>query len=403
MARILKTQDHQGESMGPLAGLKVVEFAGLGPAPMAAMLLADMGATVLRIERVEPVELGLKRPLRYELLYRNRETLALDLKSREGVAAALEIVATADALVEGFRPGVMERLGLGPDECLARNPRLVYGRMTGWGQEGPLAQAAGHDVNYIALTGALDAIGRKGQPPSIPLNLVGDFGGGSLYLAMGMLAALLETARSGRGQVVDAAIVDGALSLMTMLFGTLAAGMWSPERGTNVSDTGAPFYNVYECADGKYVSIAPVELRFFRELLQRMDIDESLVPDRLDRSTWAQTQDLLAQRFSTRTREQWCEILEGTDSCFAPVLSMAEVSGHPHMTARRSVLEVDGVSQPAPAPRFSRTQCSDPKPPRTSTRDEALTSLERWIGDERYSELATTGMLDAVLGTAGKA
>lgn len=389
--------------MGPLAGVKIVEFAGIGPAPMAAMLLADMGATVLRIERAEPVELGLRRPLQFDLMRRSRETLALDLKSGAGVAMAFEIVASAHALIEGFRPGVMERLGLGPEPSLARNPKLVYGRMTGWGQEGPLAQAAGHDVNYIALTGALDAIGRAGQPPSIPLNLVGDFGGGALYLAMGILAALLETGRSGRGQVVDAAIVDGALSMMTMHFGTFAAGMWSPARGTNVTDTGAPFYNVYECADGKYVSIAPVEERFFVELLERMGIDATRVPDRLDRSTWAQTKDLLARRFRTRTRAEWCSVLEGTDSCFAPVLSMPEVAQHPHMAARCTLVDVQGVSHPAPAPRFGRTPSAEPRAPRTATRDEALASLQRWLGDAHYGQLERSGALVAVRGTSSDA
>lgn len=384
---------------GPLAGLKIVEFAGLGPAPMCAMLLADLGATVLRIERTQEVELGMKRPLRFDLLQRGRLPVALDLKDAAGRATAMEIIAEADALIEGFRPGVMERLGLGPDACLDRNPRLVYGRMTGWGQEGPLAQAAGHDVNYIALTGALHAIGRRGQPPTIPLNLVGDFGGGSLYLAFGLMAALFEAKTSGRGQVVDAAIVDGALSLMTMHYGSLAAGLVQIERGSNVADSGAPFYNVYACADGLWVSVAAVEHRFFKELLRRMELDESAFPDRMDRSTWNAMQSMLAERFKTRTRVQWCALLEGSDGCFAPVLAMTEVADHPHMAERAALVDVDGVRQPAPAPRFSRTPAGPLRAPRAANRDEALQSLSGWFGPARYRNLSDSGVLDAVRGT----
>jgi alpha-methylacyl-CoA racemase len=385
---------------GPLAGLKVVEFAGLGPAPMAAMLLADQGATVLRIERIEAVELGMKRELRHDLLQRNREPLALDLKSAAGRAAAMEIVADADALIEGFRPGVMERLELGPAPCLARNPRLVYGRMTGWGQHGPLAQAAGHDANYIALTGALHAIGRRGEPPTIPMNLVGDFGGGSLYLAFGLMAALFEAGRSGRGQVVDAGIVDGALSLLTMQYGSLAAGLVSTARGSNVGDGGAPFYNVYRCADGEWVSVAAVETRFFDELLRRLEIPEQRVPDRWDRSNWPALHELLAARFETRTRAQWCALLEGSDACFAPVLAMDEVASHPHMAARGAIVEVDGVPQPAPAPRFSRTPAGPVRAPHKADRTAALATLSAWFGADRFEALREGGVLDAVRGTA---
>lgn len=384
---------------GPLAGLKIVEFAGLGPAPMCAMLLADQGATVLRIDRTREVELGVKRPLHCDLLQRGREPLALDLKDAAGRAAAMEIVADADALIEGFRPGVMERLGLGPDACWARNPRLVYGRMTGWGQEGPLAQAAGHDVNYIAVTGALHAIGRRGQPPTIPLNLVGDFGGGSLYLAFGLMAALFEARTSGRGQVVDAAIVDGALSLMTMHFGTRAAGLWHEQRGNNFLDSGAPFYDVYACADGLWVSVAAVERRFFQELLRRMDIDEAAAPDHMNRANWPELRTTMAERFKTRTRAQWCDLLEGTDACFAPVLAMSEVAAHPHMAERGAVVEVDGVQQPAPAPRFSRTPAGLPRPPRAATRGQAMQVLGMWFGHARYRDLCDSGVLDAVRGT----
>lgn len=385
---------------GPLAGLKVVEFAGLGPAPMGAMLFADLGATVLRIERTQAVELGMKRELRHDLLQRGRESLALDLKSDAGRAAALEILADADALIEGFRPGVMERLGLGPEECLARNPRLVYGRMTGWGQTGPLSQAAGHDVNYIALTGALNAIGRRGQPPTIPLNLVGDFGGGSLYLAFGIMAALFEARRSGSGQVVDAAIVDGALHMMTMHYGSVAAGLMTTSRGTNVGDGGAPFYNVYECSDGKWISVAAVELRFFQELLRRLGIAESSVPDRYDRSAWAPLQDVLTARFKTRTRDAWCKLLEGTDACFAPVLGMDEVASHAHMAERGAMVEVEGVKQPAPAPRFSRTPAGPVRAPKAVDRAAALASLAGWFGPDRFRSLQDRGVLDAVVGTS---
>ncbi|MHB1122599.1 MAG: CaiB/BaiF CoA transferase family protein [Ramlibacter sp.] len=385
--------------MGPLAGLKIVEFAAVGPAPMCAMLLADLGATVLRIDRVTPVELGSKRPLEYDLLLRNREVMALDLKTPEGRAMAMEVVAGADALIEGMRPGVMERLGLGPEQCLARNPKLVYGRMTGWGQKGPLADAAAHDLNYIAVTGALDAIGRKGQPPSIPINLLGDYAGGSLYLALGILAALQEAGRSGKGQVVDAAIIDGVTSLMTSMYGLLAAGMWKLERGTNIADSGTPFYDVYECSDGKYVSVAPIETRFFEELLDRLEIPKSEFPNRWDRKEWPRLRETLAAKFRSRTRDEWCGLLEGTDACFAPVLSMGESPGHPHVAAREVFVEVGGVRQPMPAPRFSRTAPDLPKAPKTATRDEALDALRAWFGDGRFHQLERDGRLAAVHGS----
>jgi alpha-methylacyl-CoA racemase len=387
---------------GPLAGIRVAEFAGIGPAPMCAMLLADLGATVLRIERVEPVELGSARGLRHDVLLRGRETIALDLKAPAAAAAALEIVADADLLIEGFRPGVMERLGLGPEACLARNARLVYGRMTGWGQDGPLASAAGHDLNYIAITGALDAIGRRGAPPSIPLNLVGDFGGGALYLAVGLLAALSSARATGKGQVVDAAVVDGTLSLMAMHYGSLAAGTWHAGRGSNVIDSGAPFYDVYQCADGKWVSVAPIELRFFRELLRRLDIDESEFPDRFDRACWDRLRARFAAAFKRRARADWCELLEGSDACFAPVLSMAEAQAHPQLAARRALVEVDDVLQPAPAPRFSATPASISKPPSPASRADALSALKAWFGADRYHDLAQRGVLSVVRGTHGQ-
>jgi alpha-methylacyl-CoA racemase len=387
--------------LGPLAGLKIVEFAAVGPAPMCAMLLADLGATVMRIDRATPVELGAKRPLQFDLLLRNREVLALDLKTAEGRAMAMEVVAGADALIEGMRPGVMERLGLGPDDCLARNPRLVYGRMTGWGQQGPLAQAAAHDLNWIAMSGALDAIGRAGQPPSIPINLLGDYAGGSLYLALGILAAMRESERSGRGQVVDAAIMDGVSSLMTSMFGLMAAGMWKPERGSNIADSGAPFYEVYECRDGKYVSVAPIETRFFEELLEKLEIPKADFPDRWDRTQWPRLRETLAATFKARTRDEWCQLLEGTDACFAPVLTMAEAPGHPHAAHFDEHLACRGVRQPVPAPRLSRSVPELPKPPRATTRDEALSALRTWFGGPRYEQLDQSGRLAAVQGASG--
>ena len=364
--------------MGPLSGLKIVEFAGIGPGPMAAMLLADMGAEVLRIDRAEPTDLGSKRPPRYDLLRRNRKIVRLDLKKPEAVAFALDLVAKADALLEGFRPGVMERLGLGPDVCFARNPKLVFGRMTGWGQEGPMAHAAGHDLNYIALTGVLDSIGRKGGPPTPPLNLVGDFGGGALYLAMGMLAAIIECKTSGKGQVVDAAMVDGASSLMTAAYGMHAAGLSNGGRGGNMLDSGAYFYDVYECADGKYVSIASIEGRFHAELLQCLSIDPQSLPPQLDRSNWHVAREKFTAIFKTKTREEWTALLEGTDTCFAPVLSVEEAPRHPHNIARGTFIELDGVVQPGPAPRFSRTELGTPLPPDAPGSDDANAVLTSW-------------------------
>jgi len=368
---------------------------------MCAMLLADLGATVLRIDRSTPLELGAKRPLQFDLLLRNRKVLALDLKSAEGRAMAMEVISNADALIEGMRPGVMERLGLGPEECLERSPKLVYGRMTGWGQNGPLAKAAAHDLNWIAMTGALDAIGRAGQPPSIPINLLGDYAGGALYLALGILAALRESDRSGKGQVVDAAIMDGVSSLMTSLFGMKAAGMWKPERGSNIADSGAPFYDVYACSDGKFVSVAPIETRFFEEMLDRLEIPRTQFPDRWDRTQWPRLRETLVEKFNTRTRDEWCGVLEGTDACFAPVLTMAEAPGHPHAVAREMFVEVDGVQQPMPAPRFSRTAPDLPKAPHPSTREETLVALRGWFGGERYARLDGAGKLAAVQGWNG--
>jgi crotonobetainyl-CoA:carnitine CoA-transferase CaiB-like acyl-CoA transferase len=380
--------------VGPLAGIKIVEFTGIGPAPMCAMLLADLGAEVLRIDRPEPSDLGLQRDPRTDLLLRNRPAMALDLKSPQGKALGLRLIEDADALIEGFRPGVMERLGLGPEECLARNPRLVYGRVTGWGQEGPLAHAAGHDINYIALVGALHAFGRRGQPPTPPLNLIGDFAGGALYLALGIVCGILDAKRSGQGQVVDAAMVDGAASLMTAFHGLVAAGLAMHERGTNHLDTGAHFYNVYECADGRWISIAPIESKFYAELLRRLDIDPATMPPQMDRAQWSNAQSRLAALFKTRTRDEWCALLEGTDACFAPVLTTDEAPSHPHNVARRTYVEIDEIIQPAPAPRFSRTVPDSPGPPEPPRRGEdALAALAQWLDPAEIAALRAAGTL----------
>jgi len=349
--------------MGPLADVKIVEFAGIGPAPMAAMLLADMGATVLLIERVSDVDLGVKLPSLVDFTKRNRAVISLDLKKPAAVATALRVIEGADALIEGFRPGVMERLGLGPSVCLAHNPRLAYGRVTGWGQEGPLSHAAGHDLNYIALTGALHAIGRKGQPPTPPLNLVGDYGGGALYIVTGLLAAIIHARASGSGQVVDAAMVDGALSLMTPPYAMKAGGRLTAPRGENQLDSGAHFYEVYECADGRYVSVAAIEARFYAELLRLLEIDPDTMPPQHERSRWPEAKAILATKFRTRTRDEWCALLEGSDACFAPVLSMDEAANHPHNQARHAFIDVGDVTQPAPAPRFPGMTSEKPRPP----------------------------------------
>lgn len=366
--------------MGPLKGIKIVELAGIGPGPMAAMLLADLGATVLRIDRTEPADLGIHRPPKFDLLMRNRELITLDLKRPEAVEQVLQFVESADALIEGFRPGVTERLGLGPEACMARNPRLIYGRITGWGQSGPLAHAAGHDLNYIALTGVLHAIGRAGQPPSIPLALAGDFSGGALYLVMGVLSALLETRSSGQGQVVDAAIVDGTVSMATVFYGLHAAGLWNAARGSNILDSGAPFYEVYECQDGGWISIGPIEARFYKQLLALLDLDAQTLGAQRDQGAWPRAKVLIAQRFKSRTRAQWCELLEGTDVCFAPVLSFDEAPRHPHLQARSTFIEVDGVVQPAPAPRFSRTVPRLPRAPQAEPTRDIAAVLAAWRG-----------------------
>jgi alpha-methylacyl-CoA racemase len=379
--------------MGPLAGVKILELAGIGPGPMGAMLLADMGATVLRIQRPGGSGLGLERPLRYDLLLRGRYSIAVDLKASAGRALALRLVERADALIEGFRPGVTERLGLGPDDCLARNPRLAYGRVTGWGREGPLAQAAGHDLNYIALAGALHAFGRRGGPPTPPLNLLADYAGGALYLAFGLVCGILEARRSGQGQVVDAAMVDGVASLMTAFHGMVAAGLASHERGTNHLDTGAHFYNVYECSDGRWISIAPIEGKFYAELLRRLDLDPKSLPSQTDREHWPEAQARFAQLFKTRTREEWRALLEGSDACFAPVLTTDEAPNHPHNRARGTYVEIDGIVQPAPAPRFSRTRPDLPIPPQPTGLEQAEMALAAWLDPAEIAALKASGTI----------
>jgi alpha-methylacyl-CoA racemase len=344
--------------MGPLKGIKVIELAGIGPGPFCAMLLSDLGAEVVRVDRIENA--GQKNA---GALLRGRRSIAVDLKNPQGVAAVLKLVDKADALLEGFRPGVTERMGLGPDVCLKRNPRLVYGRMTGWGQEGPLSQAAGHDINYIALTGALHSIARRGQAPVPPLNLVGDFGGGALYLAVGVLAALLEARSSGKGQVVDTSMVDGAAHLMMMFYEMRATGFWTDEPGTNLLDTGSHFYDVYETRDGKYISLGSIEPKFYAELLRLSGLEKEKLPSQNDRPQWPALKRRVAEVIRTKTREEWCRLMEGSDVCFAPVLSLAEAPKHPHNVTRKAFIEVGGVVQPAPAPRFSRTPNAAPRPP----------------------------------------
>ena len=351
-------------SKGPLAGIKVLEVAGIGPGPFCGMMLADMGADVVRIDRAGSVkerDAG-KPPL--DVLARGRRSVGVDLKNPEGVETVLKMVEQADVLIEGFRPGVMERLGLGPDVCLARNPKLIFGRMTGWGQEGPMAHAAGHDINYIALAGALEPIGRMGQNPVPPLNLVGDFGGGGMLLAFGIAAALVERARSGKGQVVDAAMVDGASTLMGFFHGMKAMGGHGPGgRGTNILDTGAHFYDTYETSDGKYISLGSIEPQFYAELLEKLGLSDDDLPHQMDKSGWPLLKARFETLFKTQTRDQWCARMEGTDICFAPVLSMDEAPNHPHIKHRKTFVESHGLVQPAPSPRFSRTPPQLDRPP----------------------------------------
>lgn len=349
--------------MGPLDGLAVIEMAGLGPAPFCGMMMGDLGARVVRVDRIGGMD-G-----RGNVLCRNRESIAVDIRRAQGREIVMDLVAEADALIEGFRPGVMERLGLGYEDCAARNPKLVYGRMTGWGQDGPLARVAGHDINYISLAGVAHAVGRANGPPVLPLNLVGDYGGGGMMLAFGMMTALWEAARSGRGQIVDAAMVDGATALMAEYYGFLADGRFDGDRGTHLLDGGAHFYNIYETADGEYVSIGALEPKFYQLLLEKLELNDSLWEDQMNEANWPALRAKLAEIFKTRDRAYWNELFAGTDICYAPVLSMREFAQHPHNRARRTTIEIDGMLQGAPAPRFGRTPAQCPTAGRRSGAD----------------------------------
>jgi alpha-methylacyl-CoA racemase len=381
---------------GPLTGLRIIEVAGLGAGPYCGMMLADMGAEVVRIERMPlpPLRAALPDPL-----VRSRRTVGLDLRKPAGVAALLRLVAGADALFEAFRPGVAERLGFGPEACLARNPKLVYGRMTGWGQQGPLAHAAGHDLNYIALSGALHSIGEQGGKPVPPLNLVGDFGGGGLLLAFGMVCALLERERSGQGQVVDAAMLDGAASMMAMFCGFRAMGLFDERPGASLLGGAAHFYDTYQTGDGKFVAVAPIEPEFYGEFMDKLGLDRERFgphgfrPGRMDASRWDELKAELATVFRTRSRDEWCALLEGSDACFAPVLALSEAPAHPHNAARGTFVEVGGVAQGAPAPRFSRSAAGTPQPPRRPGADTRAVLQEAGYDQQALDELAAAGAI----------
>ena len=361
--------------MGPLTGLRVVEFEAIGPGPFCGMMLADMGADVLLVDRKADPQIGLPRERWNDVMLRGRRSLTLDLKSADGVEAALSILEKADALIEGFRPGVMERLGLGPEVVLMRNPRLVYGRMTGWGQQGPLAKSVGHDIDYIALSGVLGAIGREGAPPTPPLNLVGDFGGGGMLLAFGIACGIIEAKKSGRGQVVDAAMVDGASTLAAMFHGMIASGRWSERRAANMLDSGAPWYDTYRTRDDRYLAVGAIEPQFYNALLAKLGLaDEQTLPPQHDQSRWAELRARFAAVIATRTSDEWMAVFEGSDACVAPVLSFAEAPMHPHALAREAFIELGGVMQPAPSPRFERTpgRATAPPPERGAGGREAL-------------------------------
>ena len=382
--------------MGPLTGFRIIEMAGIGPAPFAATLLADMGAEVIRIDRREAADLGLPgREPKFDVLHRGRRSLALDVKAEAGSVVVRQLAARADALIEGFRPGVMERLGLGPDELLKLNPKLVYGRMTGFGQDGPMSQSAGHDINYIALAGVLHAIGRKGGPPVPPLNLVGDFGGGGMFLAFGVLCGLLEAQKSGKGQVVDAAMVDGAAYLAAGIYGLYSQGSWADERGVNFIDSGAPWYDVYQTKDGKWLSVGAIEKRFYEELVEKLGLASAGLPRQHDRKGWPVLRERFAAAIASRTRDEWERVFEGSDACVAPVLSMSEVESHPHNVARATFVRRDGVLQPGPAPRFSRTVCTmGPAPGGRGADGEAI--LKDWgFAPAEIAELKQAGVVGA--------
>lgn len=348
--------------MGPLKGFKIIEIAGIGPGQLAGMLLADMGASVIRIDKPVRFDQAVSVDARFDILNRSRPLIEVDLKTPEGVALVLDLCADADALFEGFRPGVMERIGLGPEACMARNQKLVYGRMTGWGQHGPLAQSIGHDANFIGLAGVYACVGEKDGDPVYPMNLAGDMGGGGTYLVMGLLAAMLEAGKSGKGQVVDAAMVDGAASQMGMIWGLRAAGLWKDQRGSNILDGGAPFSRAYRTKDNKHLAVAPIENRFYTNLLNILGLDDLDPATQMDQSRWGEVTECLKQVFLTRTRSEWCEIFDHTETCVSPVLDMSEVASHPHNQTRQTFVDVDGLSQPAPAPRFSRTPSEISRP-----------------------------------------
>ena len=378
---------------GPLTGHRIIEIAGIGPGPFAAMLLADLGAEVIRVERAGAVRGPAPAGPAGDLSLRGRRNIAIDLKHPDGVATLLDLVASADGIIEGFRPGVMERLGIGPDECLARNPRLVFGRMTGWGQTGPYAQAAGHDINYISLAGALAHYGRAGEAPVPPLNMVGDFGGGGMFLALGVVAALLEAKSSGKGQVVDTAMVDGTAVLMTMFWSMKASGFFDENaRGTNLLDTGAHFYDVYECADGRYISIGSIEPQFYSELMRLTGLDgDEQFARQMDASQWPEMKVRIAELFKTKTCDEWCGLMEMTDVCFAPVLTMSEAARHPHNVERETFIELGGVVQPAPAPRFSRTSAEVTRLPAHAGQHTREVLADLGIAAERVDALIESG------------
>lgn len=377
--------------MGPLAGLTVIELKGIGPGPYAGMLLADLGANVIVVER-SAAHAGIGPPADRDVHGRGKQSIVLNLKTDLGLAAMLDLVASADMLLEGNRPGVAERLGFGPDACFARNPRLVYGRVTGWGQSGPLAHAAGHDINYLSLTGALAAIGDPSKP-AIPLNVVGDYAGGSLFLVIGMLAAYIECQSSGQGQVIDAAITDGSASLMSMFHGLAAHGAWTPRRGSNLLDGGAHFYNVYETADNKFVSVGAIEPQFYRLLVEKAQLDPDEFADADDAALWPSKIQALARVFRSRTQQQWCELLEGTDACFAPVIDFEHAPLHPHNQARDTYVEIGGVVQPAPAPRFSRSACETPRQPVAAGSNTASVLSGLGYSDEKIRALQSSGAI----------
>jgi len=377
--------------MGPLSGIRVVELQGIGPGPFCAMMLADMGADVIRVDRASSVSESNPEAPPADVLARGRRSIGVDLKNPDGVEVVLRLVDSSDGLIEGFRPGVMERLGLGPERCLERNSRLVYGRMTGWGQDGPYAHAAGHDINYIALGGALGSIGRAGEAPVPPLNLVGDFGGGGMLLAFGMACGVLSATRTGKGQVIDAAMVDGTATLMSMFFSMKEMGFWSDDRGTNLLDTGAHFYDVYECADGEYVSIGSIEPQFYAELLERIGLSEADLAPQMSRSDWADAKVQVAEVFRSKSRAEWCELMEGSDVCFAPVLSLDEATKHPHNVARSTFTTVADVVQPSPAPRFSETVPEISGPPAHAGEHTAALMDELGYGPTAIEQLRESG------------